>query len=86
MVTSLYKNSHGKQMILDFYDRSVRNLEVECSDLILPTRYGDTHLLVAGPEGAPPVIMLHGGNAVNPVNASLVCTAHGPSQPKFPRR
>jgi pimeloyl-ACP methyl ester carboxylesterase len=30
------------------------------------TRLGNTHVIVLGPEGAPPVVFLPGGNALNP--------------------
>ena len=31
------------------------------------TTFGSTHVLVAGPEGAPPLLALQGGNVVNPL-------------------
>jgi len=34
---------------------------------MVPTRFGDTHVLVAGPSDGPPVVALQGGNVVNPL-------------------
>jgi pimeloyl-ACP methyl ester carboxylesterase len=34
---------------------------------MVPTRFGDTHVLQAGPEDGPPVVIFQGGNVVNPL-------------------
>jgi pimeloyl-ACP methyl ester carboxylesterase len=35
-------------------------------DMTVSTRYGETHVLSVGPDDAPPVLFLHGGNFLNP--------------------
>jgi hypothetical protein len=34
---------------------------------MVTTRFGDSHVLVAGPVEAPPVVVFQGGNVVNPL-------------------
>ena len=64
MSASIYRSLRGKAEILRLYDEAVARLGVE--DVTVGTRFGDTHVLAVGPEDAPPVIMLPGGNFLNP--------------------
>ena len=34
---------------------------------MVPTRFGESHVLVAGPVDAPAVVVFQGGNVVNPL-------------------
>jgi pimeloyl-ACP methyl ester carboxylesterase len=43
------------------------DLSLATEDRTVPTRFGDTHVLVTGPEGATPVVLFHGGNSLNPL-------------------
>ncbi len=52
--------------MLSLYDDLLDSLDVECQDRMIDTRYGPTHVLVIGPEGALPVVAVHGGNEPNP--------------------
>jgi pimeloyl-ACP methyl ester carboxylesterase len=68
MFRSIYKNADGRAAILRYYDEAVAQIGVPMEDRTVKTRFGDTHLLVAGPEHAPPLVIFHGGNVVNPVS------------------
>ncbi len=50
-----------------FYDRTRDQLPFATTSLTLRTRFGETHLLQAGPEDGPPVVVFQGGNVVNPL-------------------
>ena len=64
MPTSIYKTPGGEAEIHALYDEALASLEYE--SLTVGTRFGDTHVLVIGPENAPPVVFLPGGNFLNP--------------------
>ena len=66
MPASIYKSPQGRAEILRLYDEALARLGIEYEDLSVGTRFGETHVLAAGPEDAPPVMVLPGGNFLNP--------------------
>jgi pimeloyl-ACP methyl ester carboxylesterase len=66
MPASIYKSPRGRAEILRLYDEAAARLGVEYEDLTVGTRLGDTHVLASGPGDAPPVMVLPGGNFLNP--------------------
>ena len=67
---SIYRSPEGKAEIMSLYDSFLLHLGVEFEDLFLDTRFGETHVLMTGPRDAPPLVILQGGNVVNPVSLS----------------
>jgi pimeloyl-ACP methyl ester carboxylesterase len=65
--TSLYSTPDGYTAMMEWYDRALRYTSIPFQSITVPTRYGDTHMIAAGPESAPPIILLHGmeGNAAS---------------------
>ena len=66
MPDSIYKNSEGEAEILALYGEALDALDYGLGSLTVGTLYGDTHVLTIGPEDAPPVLFLPGGNFLNP--------------------
>src|SRR5215211_1777665 len=66
MSASIYRSSGGEAEILALYDGALTRLGVEYESTKIDTRFGDTHVLVTGPENAPPLVILPGGNFLNP--------------------
>lgn len=62
---SIYKSAEGKAKILHLYDEALLSLGDHESSRIA-TRFGETHVLALGPESAPPLVFLPGGNFLNP--------------------
>ena len=49
------------------YDESLARLGVGCETRTFGTRFGWTHVISTGPEDAPPLVVLQGGNFLNPL-------------------
>jgi pimeloyl-ACP methyl ester carboxylesterase len=62
-----YKSYKGYEAVMRLYDALLRSLPIPCESQYVSTRHGKTHVLVAGPQDAPPVVLTHGwsGNALS---------------------
>ncbi|HEV8045754.1 MAG TPA: hypothetical protein VGP38_11275 [Rubrobacter sp.] len=66
MTGTIYKSPEGEAEIRALYDEALADLGTGYESLTVGTRYGGTHVLAVGPEDAPPVVFLPGGNFLNP--------------------
>ena len=64
--SSIYETPEGEAEIRALYDEALADLGAGYESLTVTTRFGDTHVLAVGPEGAPPAVFLPGGNFLNP--------------------
>ncbi len=64
--TTIFRSPEGEAEIMRLYDEALVALGVGHEGFRVGTRFGDTHVLAVGPEGAPPVLFLPGGNFLNP--------------------
>ena len=62
---SLFHSDAARESLAAWYPRFLARVPVPTTGRVLPTRHGDTHVLVAGPEAAPPVVVLHGALATS---------------------
>ena len=67
---SIYRSPDGERRIKELYDDLVDDLDAHFDRHFVETRFGDTHVLVAGDPDAPPLFVFHGGNMPNPVSLS----------------
>jgi pimeloyl-ACP methyl ester carboxylesterase len=67
MAKSLYKSDEAKANIKALYNRKRSALTIDTTDVWVETPFGRTHLLVTGPENAPPLVLIHGLHAGAPV-------------------
>jgi pimeloyl-ACP methyl ester carboxylesterase len=54
-----FKTPEGGRRYLRAYDQVLAQWPVPYQELEVPTPFGDTHIIVSGPEGAPPLVLLH---------------------------
>jgi pimeloyl-ACP methyl ester carboxylesterase len=57
---SIYRSTRGEAEVIALYEQKLANLAVETHSRMVETRFGHTHVLVAGPQDAPPVMVLTG--------------------------
>lgn len=56
----LYKSAEGYRAIMDWYDDALKTIDCEFESRFVRTRFGHTHMLVAGPEDGEPLILIPG--------------------------
>jgi len=69
---SIYRTPQGKVVIHALYDKHLAGTGIQTESRMIPTRFGQTHVLLAGPEAGPPLVILHGGNTTNPSTLAWV--------------
>lgn len=57
---SIYATPGSREKLLAWYPRFLAKIDVPTTERTVSTRFGDTHVLIAGPEGAPPLVVMHG--------------------------
>ena len=63
----LYKSEDGHKAIMDWYDNVLSMIDADCASKYVPTRFGRTHMLVSGPEDAPPIFLIPGVSGCAPL-------------------
>ena len=58
--TSPFKTSQGEARFVAAYDDALKLWPVPYEQFDIPTRFGMTHVVAAGPTNAPPLVLLHG--------------------------
>ncbi|GGM48624.1 Ndr family protein [Longimycelium tulufanense] len=59
----IYKSASGAGMLAQRYREALESWPVPSEYRRVPTSQGETFVLACGPEGAPPVLLLHGSSA-----------------------
>ena len=69
---SIYRSDEGKARILRLYDQSWAELNLALEHFQIPTRYGQTHVVVSGPHDGTPIVVFHGGNMISPISFAWI--------------
>jgi pimeloyl-ACP methyl ester carboxylesterase len=64
---SIYRSEAAREAIERLYDQARDRLTFPTESRMVETRFGPTHILVAGPPEGRPIVALQGGNVVNPL-------------------
>jgi pimeloyl-ACP methyl ester carboxylesterase len=64
---SIYRSSEAQAAIRELYDRARIALPMATDSRMVPTRFGETHVLLAGPADGQPLVIFGGGNVVGPL-------------------
>ncbi len=57
---ALYKSDEGYRAIMSWYDDALKTIDCPFEEYFVRTRFGHTHMLVAGHEDAEPLILIPG--------------------------
>ena len=56
---SVFRNAAGERKVLAAYDAVMENVDRPLEERYVPTRLGETHVLITGKEGRPPLLLVH---------------------------
>ncbi|RMF49660.1 MAG: alpha/beta hydrolase [Chloroflexota bacterium] len=62
----LYRSPEGYAVLEKWYEEALRAFRVPIKTGYVPTRFGETHVISAGAETAPPLVLIHGYGAGSP--------------------
>lgn len=60
---SIFKSPEGERAVMAWYDSMLARWRVRCETLHIPTRHGETFVIVSGKESAASLILLHGAGS-----------------------
>ena len=63
----IYRSPGGEAELAALYEEALARLGPGLDTRVIATGLGETHVILAGPEDAPPLVVLPGGNFLNPL-------------------
>lgn len=56
---SIYKSAEHRERLMKIYEAKLAQWPVPYETVMVETRYGKIHVIISGPEGAPPVLLIN---------------------------
>lgn len=78
MSSTIFRNERSRRVMEQAYQRLLAETP-QARSRTVHTRFGETHMLIAGPEQAPPLVAVHGGMG----NSALALWDGGPLLQRF---
>lgn len=60
---AVFKSNTGKNLIMEYYDKTMKSCDVTYRSDYVNTSYGRTYIIEAGNKENPPMILLHGSSS-----------------------
>jgi pimeloyl-ACP methyl ester carboxylesterase len=60
---TIFKTKRGEKAYLKAYDSALTLWTEPLEEVLIKTSFGKAHVIISGPAGAPPLVLLHGMNA-----------------------
>lgn len=57
--TSIFINPEAENKLMSMYEAQLAQWPTPCESVFIDTEYGKVHVIVSGPEEAPPVLLIH---------------------------
>ena len=67
----VYRDRASLKKMHQFYDKAMDALQIKYRETYIRTSIGKTHIIIAGDETKSPILTLHGGNGITPLNLRL---------------
>jgi pimeloyl-ACP methyl ester carboxylesterase len=61
-----FKSQEGKSKILTLYNQKLKELNIECSEKLVETKFGKTNVIRVGDSNLPSLILIHGTGGCAP--------------------
>jgi len=74
----IYRSPGGEAALATLYEEALARLGPGHEAVMIGTGFGETHVILTGPEDAPPLVVLPGGNFLNPLCLSWFLPLAGP--------
>ncbi len=62
---SLFVSPEARDSLKAWYPKFLAKVDAPTEERTVPTRFGDTHVLIGGPPSGPPLLLLHGAMATS---------------------
>ncbi|NRD23598.1 alpha/beta hydrolase [Winogradskyella litoriviva] len=62
-----FKSKEGKEKILKLYNQKLNQLNIDYSEKLLKTKFGNTNIIITGDTKQPPLVLVHGTGGCAPL-------------------